>query len=94
MRDDLQIPLHGETIRRQTQVSDELLHVQPLGDFTRLAIDLYCQGLAHEVFLTDDGPGATWLAHSQEWLCHAGQGGSRGDEGAGLTGGLFSVRIF
>jgi hypothetical protein len=57
MRNDLQIPLHGEPIRGEAQMGDELLHVQPLGDFTRLAIDLHCQGLAHEVFLTDDGQG-------------------------------------
>lgn len=39
MRNDLQISLHGQPIRRQTQVGDELLHVQPRRDFTRLAID-------------------------------------------------------
>jgi hypothetical protein len=57
VRNDLQIPLHGEPIRSEPQVGDELLHVQPLGDFTRLAINLYCQGLAHGGFLTDDGQG-------------------------------------
>src|SRR5579872_75214 len=42
MRDDLQISLHGQPICRQTQVGDELFHVQPLRDFTRPAIHLYC----------------------------------------------------
>jgi hypothetical protein len=55
MRNDLQIPLYGEPIRGETQMDDQLLHVQPLGDFARLAIHLHCQGLAHKVFLTDDG---------------------------------------
>ena len=40
-RNDLQISFHCQPIRGQPQVGYELFHVQPLGHFTRLAIDLH-----------------------------------------------------
>lgn len=52
-RENLQISLHGEAIRSETQVHYELLHVQPRRDVTRLAIDFHGQGLVHQGLLMD-----------------------------------------
>jgi hypothetical protein len=47
-RKKFQIPLDGQPIGGETQMSDELSNVQPLWNFARFAIDLYGDHLAHD----------------------------------------------
>ena len=46
-RKNLQVELDGEPVGGEAQVFDELRDVQSFWHFTRLAIDLYGQRIAH-----------------------------------------------